>query len=96
MIRSFDRGGKPFARRPPGIFSISPRSFAARMRSNHRRRPSIAERVCSDAAVRREDDRRRCHEGDTEGYLAAQACDRNHQNTSGRYIDERPSLLATN
>ena len=40
IVGSFDSGGKPRARRPPGIFAISPRSFAAFMRSSQRRRPS--------------------------------------------------------
>src|SRR5262249_28893791 len=39
---SFDNGGKPRARRPPGIFSISPRAFAAFIRSSHRSRPTFA------------------------------------------------------
>jgi hypothetical protein len=42
MIRSFDRDGKPFARRPLGNRSIKPAAFARRIRSTQRRRPSIA------------------------------------------------------
>ena len=50
IVRSFDSGGKPRFRRPPGKRSISPRAFASRMRSTHARRPSpIATLVLSCA-----------------------------------------------